>query len=304
MKKKPFTLFVFIMVCIASVMAQNAQIDLPWFPYRDTNHIRTSRAYSIDTVTGERNSLFVQSFHRNGYVADTSCHYVYDKQGRLTEMESYSLYFSVDIPSPKYMLSERYNIDYGTDGTVKKIRYVSYTAHDSTCIVYDLITHKTHPKYGLLEYSFRRTYNKKEIDTVCFIREYDDQGRLIREYKDGEDHYDIYFSSELTYRYDNEGRRIAESGYYYESSDTLDYHYDEHGVLTSITGTAYDLGMEGKLIIKCRPDGTFVEQWQYWFIYDDPDKPDVEYIRYDDRGNAVYIKTSSGITEYEIEYWE
>lgn len=304
MKKKPFTLFIFVMVCISSVMAQNVQTDLPWLPYRDTNHIRTIRIYDIDTVTGERTLSFVQSFHRSGYEADTSCRYVYDKQGRLTEMARYSLDYSVDMTSPKYMLLYRYNIDYSTDGTVKKIRFVSYTLHDSTTYVYDLLTHKTHPKNGLLEYSFRRTIDQVETDTVYFIRDYDEHGHLIREYMDAENHYDIFFSSEVTYRYDNEGRRIAESGHYYEQSDTLDYHYDEHGVLTSITGTSYDLGMEGKLFIKCRPDGTYSEQWQYWYIYEDPEKPDVEYIRYDDRGNAVYVKTSAGVSEYEIEYWE
>ena len=140
---------------------------------------------------------------------------------------------------------------------------------------------------------------------------YDAQGHLLHEECNSTGYTDIF--GDVTYRYDASGRRSAYRGYYYECSDSMDYVYDAQGVLTGMKGLFYDLGMEADVVVRCRPDGTRIEAWEYWREYvDDPEGPSgfklsddagVYHMRYDERGALVYQKDPSGIMEYERVYW-
>ena len=313
MRKRSFILLILCMMgYIMPVVAQDQQVDLPWLPYRDTNGIRTIRNYKVDTLTGERKLLWTDHYDRHGFKYDSSDVLVYDSQGRLTEYVQYRTTYIPDN-TPRVYESWRCKISYAPDGAVQRVENLYPQSGSHT---YELLTHKRHPKYGLLDYTFRRTYNREgkdiEVDTVFFRREYDAQGHLLHE-----EWYSIEFDdnfSDITYRYDASGRRIAMRGYYYEFSDTLDYLYDAQGVLTGMKGVYYDLGLEAEVEIRCRPDGTRIDAKEYWRVYeDDPDNPEgfrlsepyANYKRYDDRGMLIYEKDDpSGILEYEIEYWE
>ena len=64
--------------------------------------------------------------------------------------------------------------------------------------------------------------------------------------------------------------------------------------------------MEAEVVIAFRPDGTPQEKTEHWTLYEDASEPfhDYSHFRYDERGVLVYYKSSEGITEFEIEYWE
>lgn len=91
---------------------------------------------------------------------------------------------------------------------------------------------------------------------------------------------------------------------YYESCDTLDYHYDANGLLVSQTGKLYDLDMEVDVTVTFRPDGTRRERREHWINYDDPTDVSDDIIRYDEHDVVVYWKSPQGVIEYEIEYWK
>lgn len=287
-------------------MAQDPIVELPWFPHRDTSHIRTCRMFAIDTATGERQLVLTENYDRHGFSDDPLDRKVYDNQGRLTEYVSYRLYLAPDtMPKPDW----RFSAAYAADGSVQHIRRVYYIENDSMVYTYSLIHRKVHPQYGLLDYTFLRAYKhsqvgREETDTVYIRREYDNRGHLLHdESMYGEIDADF---SDVRYTYDASGRRLTEEGYYYEYSDSLYYHYDERGVLTHKTGRDYDLDIEGDFIIMCRPDGSRKELWSYWDQEDEHGAKSVFYARFDERGNVVYTKSSDNqiANEYEIEYWE
>lgn len=271
--------FILLILCITgyviSAFAQDTQVELPWLPKRDTNHIRTIKVYLIDTITKTRNLNYTIHYDQHGFETDSFNSLTYDSKGRLIEFITRIKVWPYNQPEPIIKDFEKYKISYTPDGVVQRIEntYLS----DSSSYTYELLTHKTHPKYGLINYTFLRTYTDKEMntvaDTVFFNREYDIQGHLTHEEWYSSDYTDN--CSDITYRYDNDGRRIAKRGYYYECSDTLDYIYDAHGLLTGMKGIFYDLDMEADIIIHCRPDGTKIEAWEHLYSYEeDPDNPE------------------------------
>lgn len=283
-------------------------------PTRDTTGLRTIRSYRIDTLTGERKLAWTEDFDRHGFLADSLDRLTYDAQGRLTEYVRRKTTYVPDS-SPRLIVSWRCRITYSADGTVQRIEN-EYPDEGPSQVSYELLTHKVHPKYGLLEYSFRRSGTYEDyIDTVTLRREYDAQGHLLREEfisKFGleyENNYDIH------YYYDASGRRIASRGYYYESSDSMNYVYNAQGVLTGIKGIIYDLGMEADVEILCRPDGSYIERREYWYVLEPDAEKDwiwtretsknsaVFYFRYNEKGQLIY-ENWYGIIEYEREYWE
>lgn len=310
MKKVSFIWLIFFAVgCVMPAVAQDPMVDLPWLPTRDTTGLRTLRVYRVDTLTGERKLAWTEDYDRHGFKYDSTDILVYDSQGRLTEFVHHRTTYIPDN-TPRVYESWRCKITYAPDGTVQRIEDVY--PRDSTYQTYELLTHKTHPKYGLIEYSFRRSGTYEDyIDTVFFRREYDAQGHLLHEECNSTGYTDIF--GDVTYRYDASGRRSAYRGYYYECSDSMDYVYDAQGVLTGMKGLFYDLGMEADVVVRCRPDGTRIEAWEYWREYvDDPEGPSgfklsddaaVYHMRYDERGALVYQKDPSGIMEYERVYW-
>lgn len=290
-------------------LAQDSQVELRWLPERDTNGIRTIRSYSVDTLTGARELMWTKHYDRHGFLANPADLLTYDAHGRLIKYITFGDFDGEQVPT------ETCNITYAPDGTVQRIEQVS----DYSSITYELLTHKTHPKYGLLDYTFRRkytsNYSNDDFDTVFIRREYDAQGHLLKE-EQGPDGREGYRN--ISYRYDASGRRIASSGIYYELADTVDYLYNDQGVLTGMKGLWYDdVGGEGEIVVSCHPDGTPIEKREYYrdeLEWDPetgevkrPDKPAVLFYieRYDNRGVLIYSKDywSKTVTEYEIEYW-
>ena len=291
--------------------AQDPMVDLPWLPTRDTTGLRTLRVYRIDTLTGERKLAWTESYDRHGFLADSLDKLTYDAQGRLTEYVRTKTTYVLGSNIPRLKVSWRCRITYGADGTVQRIE--NEYPEDSAHVTYELLTHKVHPKYGLLEYSFRRSGTYEDyIDTVFLRREYDAQGHLLHEEFNSTIGFEYDNVYDIRYYYDASGRRSAYRGYYYECADSMDYVYDAQGVLTGMKGLFYDLGMEADIEVLCRPDGTRIESWEYWYDYEtdfeEPGirfrsaKPAVYYYRYDAQGQLIYEK-SFGITEYEREYW-
>lgn len=313
-------LFITLAFCalggLLPVAAQDAEVDLPFLPYRDTNHVRTMRIYRVDTLTGERELQQTNHYDRHGFMYDSLDVLVYDSKGRLTEYVHRVLRSTPRNPMPQVEVVRRISVEYDADGTVRRVRRVDCGNPDSVYTTYECISYKRHPRFGLIDYTFLVTCSIWDdyVDTAFFRREYDEKGHLLREesrkYADDGDGY--YY---VQYYYDASGRRIAESGSYYESADTLNYHYDERGVLTGMTGIIYDLDIVVEVEISYRPDGTRSEMRQRWHPYVvDPENPmndklsedyDVAYTRYDSHGMAVYQKYPGWpVSEWEIEYWE
>lgn len=312
MKKIKVILLAFCaLASIVPAAAQDPMVDLPWTPFRDTTGLRTLRTYRIDTLTGERKLICTDHYDRHGFLTDSLDRLVYDAQGRLTEYVNMGYTYLPDNVS-RLRESWRCNITYGADGTVQRIE--NEYPEDSAHVTYELLTHKVHPKYGLLEYSFRCSGTYEDyIDTVFFRREYDAQGHLLWEVFNSTIGFEFDNTYDIRYYYDASGRRIASRGYYYESSNSMNYVYNAQGVLTGIKGIIYDLGMEADVEILYRPDGSYIERWEYWYDYEtdyeEPGirrlsaKPEVYYYRYNEKGQVIYEK-DPGIIEYEREYWE
>ncbi len=270
-------------------------MDLPYFPSHTTKHIKETRTYSIDTLTGARKLKHTEHYDRHGYSADTAYRNVYDDQGRLVLQETYQWVSSSANPISRREVASRYSIEYAADGIVHHVKSESFGKYHEGVSEYHLYSHKVHPRFGLTECVYLGG-----SDTLRFLREYDADGRLLHEYcnDEGSGYRDCNFF------YDASGRIVASRTYYYESWDTLDYNYDASGVLISQTGKLYDLGMEADITITFRPDGTRKERREHWINYEDPTDISVEIIRYDERDVIVCEKGPWGITEYEIEYWE
>lgn len=278
-----------------SAKGQNPLFELPYFPSHTTKHIKVIRTYSVDTLTGVRKLKHTEHYDRHGYCADSAYHNVYDDQGRLVLHETYQWVSTSANPIPRRELSSRYSFEYTADGIVQHIRNESFGKYYEGVAEYHLLSHKVHPRFGLTECVYLGG-----VDTLRFLREYGSDGRLLHEYcnDEGSGYRDrILF-------YDASGRIVASRTYYYESWDTLDYHYDANGILISQTGKLYDLGMEADVTITLRPDGTRIERHEHWINYEDPTDISDEYSRYDEHDEIVYVKGPWGITEYEIEYWE
>ncbi|MBQ6683422.1 MAG: hypothetical protein IJM74_04905, partial [Bacteroidales bacterium] len=271
-----------------------------WLIHRDTNHIRTIRTYAVDSLTGTRQLKLTEHFDRYGYRDDSTCHNEYDDQGRLTMTESYQWVSPTTCANPHRETIWRCSITYSPDGTVQHIKTENYTG-EGTMEQHDMIllSRKEHPRFGLTEC----IYYLGAFDTIRFRREYDDAGHLLSTYCDIEN---LNGYHDTRYFYDASGRLVAQKNTYYESWDTLDYHYDSHGVLTSQTGHIYEIDMGAEVTVTFRPDGTRQESIARWTSYEDASELfyDYSHSRYDERGVLVYNKSPEGINEFEIEYWE
>ena len=294
--KRTSLLILLTVVCL-SAMGQGPLLDLPYFPYRTTKNIKVIRTYAVDTLTGARKLTHTERYDRNGYCDDTTYNYVYDAQGRLVLRESFQWVSTSDNSMPRREVESRCSIEYTADGIVQHIRYERFGKHYEGVSECHLLSYKEHPRFGMTEcvYVYQRSF-----DTLRFLREFAPDGRLLHEYCNDEG--GGYRDRKLYY--DASGCIIASRTYYYESWDTLDYHYDANGVLVSQTGKMYDLDMEADVTITFRPDGTRVERREHWINYEDPTDTSDEYCRYDEHDVIIYVKDDRGVIEYEIEYWE
>ena len=299
-----------ILLLAASTSAVAQQVVLPWMPGRDTNHIRTIRHYRYDTVTHERKLHFTDNYDRHGYYVAPHIVHTYNDQGLLTQCASTHETSSTATPMAKTDTGEVWDIRYSPDGVVQRVIYKSYGygyVKDTTTMIYELISHKVHPVFGWLDYTFKYGYTSSSrkddvwYDTFYIRREYDDNGRLLRQYNNWEDSYE-----DISYHYRPDGRVEYRVGYYYESWDSLSYHYDANGVLTHMTGKLYDLDMEADVTIRCQPDGRRIEERQVWRAYDQEGES-IENFDYDSHGQLLraYIKgRKDPYIDCEIDYWE
>ena len=300
-----------------AAMAQVPQVVLPWMPSRDTNHIRTIRNYSYDTVTLERELVSTWNYDRHGYHVGPHDSLTFNEQGLLTRRVGMVLRWPVRDPRERLDTTSIRDISYSPDGVIQRIKNlyidvnpVDANDRDTTTSTYELISYKSHPTFGLLEYTFNGCYTDKGellyCDTVFYRREYDEQGRLLRQYTNYMDN-----PEDITFHYRPDGRVDYRVGYYYEWSDSLSYHYDANGVLTHMTGKEYSLGMEADLFIRCQPDGRRIEAHLVWHVYDDDegviDDGDTEIQEYDSHGLFIRSRIEGHKVpdqEREIDYWK
>lgn len=302
---KKVSLLILLVATAMTAWGQDPSVELPWLPKRDTNHIRTVRTYAVDSVTGVRQLRRTEHYDRHGYLEDTTCRNIYDAQGRLVMAEVYNWVSTSDNPMRRLEIEWRYNITYSSDGAVQHIRKENFSFNAAGVWNHDLLSRKEHPRFGMTECVYLSKFSRWEwVDTIRFLREYDDAGRLLRNFCDMEGVSDYY---DTRYYYDSSGRIIACATTYYESLDTFVYHYDSYGIITSKTGHIFDLGMEAEVTVTFRPDGTLLEKQEHWTsdgLYDDIPFKENHLVRYDERGVPVYWKGPAGIIEFEIEYWE
>ena len=307
-------LFICVFFSGLAAVAQGPQVVLPWMPARDTNHIKTIRYYKYDTVTLERTLHYTENYDRHGYQMHPLTKLTYNDQGLLTRRLTLREGFSAANPMGWIDTADIWDIYYSSDGVVLRVKnewygYYHNPGHDTNIADYELIAHKTHPVYGLLDYTFRGSYISNgeifESDTFYYRHEYDDKGHLLRQYTNyGDDREDV------TFHYRPDGRVEYRVGYYYERWDSLYYHYDDQGVLTHMTGKEYDLGMEADVYIRCQPDGRRREERLVWHVYMDDDEFDdgtVEVHDYDSHGLLLRSRIIGSKVPYfdrEIDYWE
>lgn len=293
-------LFICVFFSGLAAVAQGPQVVLPWMPTRDTNHIRIVRQYGYDKVTQERKLLSTEQYDRHGYRVDANHIPTYNKQGLLTRYVE----LREKKSTPDDDTASVWNVSYSPDGVIQHINVVMKDYGFATVYTYDLITHKSHPVYGLLDYTFKWCRTNGEnvyCDTVYYRREFDDKGNLLRESRRFDDAVDY-----ITYHYRDDGRVDYRVGEYYEFADSLAYHYDDHGVLTHKTGKLYDLGMEADVFIRCQPDGRKIEERQVWHVYED-DSESTEINEFDSHGVFLRMFIDGRKIpdwDYEVDYWE
>lgn len=295
-------------------IAQGPQVVLPWMPPRDTNHIKTIRYYKYDTVTLERTLNYTENYDRHGYQTHPLTLLTYNDQGLLTRRVGLRERFSAANPTGWIDTADKWDIYYSSDGEALRVKnewygYYHNPGQDTNSAEFELVAHKTHPVYGLLDYTFRGCYISNgelfECDTFYYRHEYDDKGHLLRQYTNyGDDR------ENFTFHYRPDGRVEYRIGYYYESWDSLSYHYDDNGVLTHMTGKLYDLDGEADVTIRCRPDGRRIEERQVWYIYEEEGLSTTgttEIYEYDSHGLLIRGRTEGSKTPWydrEIDYWE
>lgn len=302
--------FIFVILSSLSAMAQGPSGDLPWMPARDTNHIKTIRYYKYDTVTLERTLHYTENYDRHGYQTHPLTKFTFNDQGLLTRRVGLRERFSTANPMGWIDTSDILDIYYSPDGEILRVKnewygYYHNPGHDTNISDYELIAHKTHPVYGLLDYTFRGCYINNgelfECDTFYYRREYDNKGRLLRQYTNYGD-----TREDINCHYRPDGRVEYRVGYYYESWDSLSYHYNANGLLTHMTGKEYDLDMEADVYIRCQPDGRRIEERQVWRVYEQEGES-TEIHEYDSHGLLLRSRIIGSKVPYfdrEIDYWE
>lgn len=301
-------LFIYMVFSCLVASAQGPQVVLPGIPSRDTNHIRTVRHYKYDTVTHERTLHYTDNYDRHGYNVAPHIVHTYNEQGLLTQCVSITS--STSNPLVSIDTGEVWDISYSPDGVIQQVIYTSYGygyVKDTSVITYELISHRVHPVFGWLDYTFKRGYissNRKNdvwYDTIYIRREYDANGRLLRQYNNWEDSRE-----DITYHYHPDGRIDNRIGIYYECWDSLSYHYDVNGVLTHMTGKLYDIEGEADIFIRCQPDGRRIEERQVWRAYDQEGES-IETLEYDTHGQLLRLYIDDRKIpdiDCEIDYWE
>lgn len=304
-----------LLICMVfsslSAIGQKPELDVPWMPTHDTNHTKTIRYYTYDTVTMERKLTYTEHYDRHGYRHGPLDSLFYNEQELLVRRVSYVNVSSAQNPMPQPKKESEWNCSYSPDGVMQQLTsiYYGYSNDVAWRYTYDLVTYKTHPTFGLEDFTIRYCIVHHGVEDYCdtayYRREYDAQGRLLQESSFYEGDFE-----RIIYNYRPDGRLAYRIGYYYEWSDSLSYHYDANGTLTHMTGKEYDLGAEADITVRCHPDGRMIEKRCVWQVYLDEGEMDAagtEIYDYDNHGLLLRIRIEDlpyPVFECERDYWE
>ena len=320
MKKHLLVFSFYLLVIIAShSQSQWSSIDMPFMPKRDTNHIHILRTYTIDdTLTMERKLLSTEEYDRHGYPVSPDIQLTYNEKGQLVKYVRFEHHYDWEghwrrdtVPTVVSL------IQYTPEGIVWQVKSTQYYDNgDSNSLnTYELITYKTHPQYGVLDCSYLHTGQfgfdhpdgpSTYQNTSYFRRQFDSLGHLL--HQDEVDDWTETHTS-LHYHYHPNGRVAYRTGTYYEFEDSIVYQYDTAGKLNGMIGKYYDLEEEGDVVIRCRPDGKWIEQITHWHPYGDIPYPyqQTQRVLYDTHGMPVsdrLLGPEGHYIEYEIVYWK
>ena len=128
MKRKALLSIIIITLALAPCLswAQSGWTgtDVPWMPYRDTNHIHIIRTYHIDTATLERKLVSTIEYDRHGYQVSPTILLTYNEKGQLVKMIHWHSY--ADNPYP---YQQTQDILYDSHGLMVSSRLVGSDAH-------------------------------------------------------------------------------------------------------------------------------------------------------------------------------
>ena len=166
--------------CCTTAMAQ--QVVLPWMPERDTNHIRTIRKYIYDTTTLERKLFHTVNYDRHGYQTSPLTRLTYNEHGLLTQRASMRKVLPQKGTAEILDTASICEITYSPDGVIQRIKNVGYGYYhdpgaDTAIAVYELLTHKSHPVYGLLDYCYDKNIDTNKTGTRLKSLTYDQKLR-------------------------------------------------------------------------------------------------------------------------------
>ena len=325
--KKPVLLACYLLVSLA-VLAQppSGSYDgvndcLRFMPTRMTNHVRVVREYEPSTVVmGARKLIKTTYYDRHGYETADNVEHAYDSLGRLIRRIWQERRWDDDSQAMVWTTMSVEQLEYTPDGLVSLDRFVAYDrvggAVDTTVVTYRLIHLVRGTGFGITECDYLYTerpapdrLTEEVTDTCRFRREYDAQGRLVRQsYVDdvGSRGLDSY---EVRYAYDAQGRKQYEKSRFYGGSDSLGYRYSALGGVVEKSGKEWAEGFETDIFISCRPDGSPLESTeisypQEWDYGENPEQRSITRKWYNAVGFVIREEGSEGTREYDVEYWE
>ena len=322
MMKKLF-LFVVLVGAGWAAVAQMQEVNdcLRFLPTRVTNHVRAVREYEPSTtVMGARKLMRTTYYDRHGYEEADNIEHAYDSLGRLVQLVWQERRWDNDSQAMVWAIMSVEQLEYTPDGLVSLDRSVTYdrvgAAVDITVTTYRLIhlvsitgLGVTECDYAFAEVSTAVGEGDTLTDTCCFRREFDAQGRLVRQsYVDdvGSRGLDNY---EVRYAYDAQGRIQYEKNRFYGGSDSLGYRYSALGGVVEKSGKEWAEGFETDIFISCRPDGsplesTHISYPQEWDYGENPEQRSITRKWYNALGFVIREEGSEGTREYDVEYWE
>ena len=316
-------LFVTLMGAGLAAVAQSQEVNdcLRFMPWRVRNHARAVRQYVPSTVVmGARKLVKTTYYDRHGYETCEGRECTYDSLNRLVGWTGMERRWDNDSQHMVWDTVFDAHIDYSPEGLVSLYRFITYDrigdAIDTTVCTYRLIHLVRSSSQGITECDYAYTempapdrLTEEVADTCRFRREYDSEGRLLREsYTDdvgsrGMDNY------EVRYIYDMQGRKQYERNYFYGGSDSLGYRYSALGGVVEKSGKEWAEGFETDIFISCRPDGsplesTHISYPQEWDYGENPEQRSITRRWYDAMGSLIREEGPEGTWEYDVEYWE
>lgn len=295
-------------------------------PSQDTTHKRSVKCYELsDKVMGKRTLKHTQYYDRHGFRTSPTEKAAYDSLGRLTHYMTLEQRTTISGPMKVYDTVDFNTVRYTPEGWVDRYRYLSYSrisgvVPDTTMYSYRLAASSLdergnqrleyHVAYSIARAKVYGEIPSSSIDTMVLELRRDEHGQVVSESLSSTS-YALHSYFINTY-YDNKGRKAHCKGVYDTWMDTVTYQYNILGQLIGWTGKVNDEGVEGDIIVRCRPDGTMTEMTLVWFeeTFDPVTEEFVptqqtHHYYYDDRGNLIREEhPDQPVLEYDIDYWD